>query len=61
MAREVERADEQEKLRRRHLTMDDQAWREVMETEQLSQVDLVPGYHVAPLYDAPSHPDPNSN
>ena len=41
--------------------MDDQAWREAMETEQLSRIDLVPGYHAAPDYDVPSHPDPNSN
>ena len=36
VARELERADEREELRVHHLTMDDQAWREVMETEQLS-------------------------
>ena len=35
-AQEVDRADEREELQRRHLTMDDMAWREVMETEQLS-------------------------
>ena len=32
----VERAEERAELRARHLTMDDQAWREAMETEQLS-------------------------
>ena len=47
-AQEVDRADEREELMRHRLTMDDQAWREVMETEQLLRVDLVPGYQAAP-------------
>ena len=50
VAREVERMDEQEELRRRHLTMNDMAWWEAMETEQLSRVDPVPGYIPAPEY-----------
>ena len=49
-ALEVERAMEREELWRRHLTMDDQAWCEAMEMEQLSRVDPVPGYIPAPLY-----------
>ena len=59
--RAIERAAEREEVRARHLTMDDQAWREVMETEQLSQVDPVPGYQAAPDYDVLGHPDPSSN
>ena len=60
-AQEIERRDEREELRRHHLMMDDQAWWEAMETEQLSRVDPVPGYLAAPAYDVPSHPDPESN
>ena len=58
---EVERMEEREELRWHHLTMDDQAWREAMEMEQLSRIDPVPGYHAAPGYDMPSHLDPNSD
>ena len=60
-ARAVERAAEREELRACHLTTDDQAWREAMETEQLMRVDPVPGYHAAPGYDVLGHPDPNVN
>ena len=59
--REIERRDEREELRQHHLTMDDQAWREAMEMEQLSCIDPVPGYHAAPGYDVPGHPDPSSD
>ena len=58
---EIERAEEWEELRRRHLTMDDQAWREAMEMEQLSCIDPVPGYIPAPGYDDLSHPDPDED
>ena len=60
-ARAIERAEEREKLRACHLMMDDQAWREVMETEQLSQIDPVPGYIPPPGFDVPGHPDPSSS
>ena len=58
---EVERRDEREELRQCHLMMDDPAWREAMETEQLSCIDLVPGYHAAPAYDVPGHLNLNSD
>ena len=61
VAWEVERAEEREELMRHCLTMNDQAWREAMETEQLSQVDLVPGYIPPPDYVVPGHPDPSSS
>ena len=32
-----------------------------METEQLSQVDPVPGYIPPPEFDVPGHPDPSSS
>ena len=60
-ARAVERAAEREELRARHLMMDDQAWREVMEMEQLSRVDPVLGYILPPNFDVPGHPDPSSS
>ena len=46
---------------KRWFTMDDQAWREAMETEQLSRVDPVPGYILPPSFDAPGHPGPSSS
>ena len=61
VAREVERAEEREELRRRHLMMDDQAWREAMEIEQLSRVDLVLEYVPPPGFDVPGHPDLSSS
>ena len=60
-ARAVERAAEREELRACHLMMDDQAWREAMEMEQLLQVDPVPGYIPPPGFDIPGHPDPSSS
>ena len=60
-ARAVERAAEREELRARHLMMDDQAWREAMETEQLLWVDLVPGYILPPGFDVLGYPDPSSS
>ena len=51
-SRLVDRVMEREELRQRRLTMDDQAWQEVMETEQLLWIDLVPGYIPAPAYDS---------
>ena len=44
LSRAVERAEERAELFAHHLTMDDQAWREAMETEQLARIDPVPGY-----------------
>ena len=58
-SQEVNRAEEREELRHRHLTMDDQVWREVMEIEQLSRINLVPGYTPAPDYNILSHLDPS--
>ena len=45
----------------RRLTMDDQAWREAMETEQLARVDPVPGYIPPPLIDDVYYPGPLSS
>ena len=56
----VERAEERAELMARRLTMDDQAWREAMETEQLSRVDPVPGYIPPPSIDDEHYPDPSS-
>ena len=47
---EVECVMEREELRQRRFTMDDQAWWEAMETNQLVRNNLVPGYDWAPLY-----------
>ena len=55
VAQGVDRADEREELRRHHLMMDDQAFWEAMEAEQLSRIDPVPGYQVAPEYS--KHPN----
>ena len=60
-ARAVERAEEREELQARHLTMDDQVWREAMETEQLSWVDPVLGYIPPPAFDAAHYPDLSSS
>lgn len=59
-AQEVERAEEREELRRCHLAIDDQAFQEAMEVEQLACHNPVPGYQPAPGYDVPSHPDLSS-
>ena len=59
-SRAVERAEERAELAARHLTMDDQAWREAMETEQLSRIDPVPGYIPPPSIDDDHYPGPSS-
>ena len=59
-SRVLERAEERAELMARRLTMDDQAWREAMETEQLSRVDPVPGYIPPPLIDDKHYPGPSS-
>ena len=59
-SRAVDRAEERVELMARCLTMDDQAWREAMETEQLSRIDPVPGYIPPPLIDDDHYPDPSS-
>ena len=60
LSRAVERAEERAELMARRLTMDDQAWREAMETEQLSRIDPVPGYIPPPSIDDEHYPDPSS-
>ena len=59
-SRAVERAEERAELMARRLTMDDQAWQEAMETEQLSRIDPVPGYIPPPSIDDEHYPDPSS-
>ena len=59
-SRAVDRAEERAELMARRLTMDDQAWREAMETEQLSRVDPVPGYIPPPSIDDEHYPGPSS-
>ena len=61
VAQEVERVEEREELRCCDLMMDDQAFQEVMEIEQLVCYDPVLCYQPAPGYDMPSHPDLNSD
>ena len=56
----VDRAMEREELLARRLTMDDQAWREAMETEQLARIDLVPGYIPPPSLDDDHYLGPSS-
>ena len=59
-SRAVDRAEERVELMAHCLMMDDQAWREAMEMEQLSQIDLVPGYIPPPSIDDEHYPDPSS-
>ena len=61
LSRAVDRAEERAELMACHLTMDDQAWREAMEMEQLSRIDLVPGYIPLPSIDDEHYPDPSSS
>ena len=56
----LDRAEERAELMARRLTMDDQAWREAMETEQLSRIDPVPGYIPPPSFNDEHYPDPSS-
>ena len=57
----VDRAEERAELMARHLMMDNQAWREAMETEQLSQINPVPGYIPPPSIDDVHYPGPSSS
>ena len=59
-SRAIDRAEERAELMARRLTMDDQAWREAMETEQLSRIDPVPGYIPPPSIDDDHYPGPSS-
>ena len=59
-SRAVDRAEERAELMARRLTMDDQAWREAMETEQLSRIDPVPGYIPPPSFDDEHYSGPSS-
>ena len=59
-SRAVDRAEERAELYARRLTMDDQAWREAMETEQAACIDLVPGYIPPPSIDNVHYPNPSS-
>ena len=56
----VDRAEERVELFARRLTMDDTAWREVMETEQAARIDPVPGYIPPPSIDDDHYPGPSS-
>ena len=58
--RAEERAEERAELYARRLTMDDQAWREAMETEQAACIDPVPGYIPPPSIDDEHYPGPSS-
>ena len=49
-SRQVDRAEERAELMHSRLTMDDVAFREAMETEQVACIDLVPGYQPPPLF-----------
>ena len=55
-SRAVDRAEERAELMAHRLMMDDQAWREAMETEQLSRIDPVPGYIPPPSIDDVYYP-----
>ena len=59
-SRAVDRAEERAELFARRLTMDDQAWREAMETEQLARIDPVLGYIPLPSIDDEHYPGPSS-
>ena len=56
----MDRAEERAELFARRLTMDDQAWREAMETEQLACIDPVPGYIPPPSIDDEHYLGPSS-
>ena len=60
-SRAVDRAEERAELFAYRLTMDDQAWREAMETEQAARIDLVPGYIPPPSIDNEHYPGPSSS
>ena len=57
----VDRAEERAELYARQLTMDDQAWREAMETKQAACIDPVPGYIPPPSIDDDHYPGPSSS
>ena len=57
----VDRAEERAELMAHCLTMDDQAWREAMETEQLSRINPVLGYIPPPSIDDIHYPDLSSS
>ena len=57
----MDRAEERVELYARHLTMDNQAWREAMEMEQLAQIDPVPGYITPPSIDDEHYPNLSSS
>ena len=60
LSQAVDRAEERAELFACRLTMDDQAWREAMETEQLACIDPVLGYIPPSSIDDDHYPDPSS-